>query len=290
MDDTTSYGLRPPARRPPNWRAWVPVLAVLLVLALAGAALWWLLQSRRLSDGSEPPAAEAAAPAAPGASEPAAGPPVPEPRAASAPVAAEGLGPAVERLVGARAAATLLQTDRLARRLVVTLDNLARERAPASLWPVVPAGGRFTVVKRPDGTAVIHPENAARYGPLVGLIEALDTPAVVALYVRVLPTLQREYQELGFPKARFHDRVVQVIDHLLATPEAPSPLPVTLTDVKGELKSVRPWVRWEYADPAFERASAGRKILWRVGPQHAARLKAKLRELRAELLRAAQQG
>jgi hypothetical protein len=289
MDDTRSYGLRPPVRRPRAWRSLLPALAVLAALAVVGAALWWLLQSRRLQDNPGPPA-QVSAPADGSASAVAAGPPVPEPRAASAPVAAEALGPAVERLVGGRAAATLLQGDRLARRIVVTVDNLAREQAPASQWPVVPAAGRFSVVKRPDGTAVIHPENAARYAPLVGLLEGVDSAAAVALYVRVLPSLQRAYEDLGFPKARFHDRVVQVIDHLLTTPEAPSPLPVTLTDVKGDVPSVRPWVRWEYADPAFERASAGRKILWRLGPQHTARLKAKLRELRSELQRAAQQG
>lgn len=299
MDDMRTDGLRPPGWQPPPrerpdrypgrspWRRLGPLLALLLLLAAAGAGLWWVMQSRRLGVPADSAVAPPAAPEATATAGAPAEPPVPEPKAA-APLAAAALAPAVAQLVGARAAATLLQTDGFARRFVTTLDNLAREQAPASRWPVVPAGGRFSVVKRPDGSAAVHPENAARYAPLVALLEGLDARAAVALYVQALPALQRAYEEQGFPKARFHDRMVAVIDHLLATPEAPSPLPVTLTEVKGALAPQRPWLRWEFADPAFERASAGRKILWRVGPQHAARLKAKLRELRSALQQAGQ--
>jgi len=57
--------------------------------------------------------------------------------------------------------------------------------------------------------------------------------------------------------------------------------------VKGEVPSLRPWVRYEFADPAFESASAGHKIMLRVGAVNERRLKTKLRELRAELGRQA---
>ncbi|HKC44456.1 MAG TPA: DUF3014 domain-containing protein, partial [Burkholderiales bacterium] len=67
----------------------------------------------------------------------------------------------------------------------------------------------------------------------------------------------------------FNDRLVEVIDHLLATPT-----------VTGPIKLARPWVLYEYADPALESRSAGQKALIRMGPENAARLKAKLREIR----------
>lgn len=282
MDETSSDGLRPPAPRRRRWGVGAGV-----ALLLAGVALWvaWPPAAPPPVTLADPaPLAVPPGPVAPAASEPVAGPLPPEPAAPPAPLAADALEPALEALVGP-AAMRLLQRDRLALRIVATVDNLAREQASAGLRPVLPAAGRFAVLERADGRTVVAPDNAARYAAIVGLIDALDARAVVALYRRALPALQAAYADLGHPKARFHDRVVQVIDHLLATPEAPSPLVLTLTDVKGEVPSVRPWVRWEYADPALERASAGRKILWRVGPEHAARLKAKLRELRAELAR-----
>jgi hypothetical protein len=44
-------------------------------------------------------------------------------------------------------------------------------------------------------------------------------------------------------------------------------------------------VFYEFADPELEARSAGQKILMRIGNENAARVKAKLRELRGELTR-----
>jgi hypothetical protein len=41
---------------------------------------------------------------------------------------------------------------------------------------------------------------------------------------------------------------------------------------------------WEYADPELESLSAGHKIMLRIGPGHAAAVKAKLSEIRAMLV------
>ena len=53
-----------------------------------------------------------------------------------------------------------------------------------------------------------------------------------------------------------------------------------LTEVQGPFEAPRPWVRYEYVDPALETLSAGQKILLRMGPENARQLKAKLREFR----------
>jgi hypothetical protein len=42
-------------------------------------------------------------------------------------------------------------------------------------------------------------------------------------------------------------------------------------------------VFYEFADPALEAESAGRKLLLRMGPGNAARVKAKLREIRGRI-------
>ena len=182
---------------------------------------------------------------------------------------------------------SLLISDDFVRRFVVTVDNLGREHAAPRLWPVQPTPGRFQVIER-DGRRYANPDNAARYTPLVLLAEQVDARAAVALYGRMLPLLQQAYEELGYPGQRFHTRLMTVIDQLLATPTAPELIALTLVEVKGEVPSERPWVRYEFADPTLESASAGQKIMLRVGAVNQRRLKAQLRALRAELVRQAQ--
>jgi hypothetical protein len=77
--------------------------------------------------------------------------------------------------------------------------------------------------------------------------------------------------------------VVEVIDHLLATPDRPGPIAIKRVALEGGVPGAsRPL--FVYADPAAEAASAGQKILWRVGRENAAALKAKLSEIRQGLV------
>ena len=52
----------------------------------------------------------------------------------------------------------------------------------------------------------------------------------------------------------------------------------------GPVKLVRPKVLYQFADPELEGLSAGQKIMVRMGPENAAKVKAKLREIRRELV------
>jgi hypothetical protein len=70
----------------------------------------------------------------------------------------------------------------------------------------------------------------------------------------------------------FNTRLIEVIDHLLATEDPPQ-----------EIRLVQPSVHYRYADERLEKLSAGQKLLLRMGPENAARIKAKLREIRAAL-------
>ncbi|OYY99448.1 MAG: hypothetical protein B7Y42_05855 [Polaromonas sp. 28-63-22] len=180
-----------------------------------------------------------------------------------------------------------VQLDGFARRVVATVDNLARTHAAPRLWPVNPTSGRFTTTETGATTTTISAKNSQRYTPLVHLIESLDTPKTVALYVRAYPLFQQAYEELGYPRGYFNDRLIAVIDHLLATPTRAEPLAVKLTEVKGPIETARPWVRYEFVDPALESLSAGQKMLLRTGPDNEARLKIKLLEFRRQLTSAA---
>jgi hypothetical protein len=203
--------------------------------------------------------------------------------------AAPALGPAALRrafseLLGAEAVASFLELDDFPRRFVATVDNLARPHAPALAWPVHRTPERFSVQER-DGESFIAIDNASRYTPFVLVAQTVDTRRAVDLYVRLYPWLQNAYEELGFPRHRFNDRVMAVIDVLLATPQAEEAPKLRLTQVKGPIASLRPWVRYEFDDPALESLSAGQKILLRVGPANQRRLKDKLLEVRDELAR-----
>lgn len=275
---------RPQPESSPSW-----IVAGVVAAAVAAGAAWWFWW--RPAHAPTPPVAAAPAPEpAPAASAPAA--------AASGPqnpietqAGAEPLPPLAESdarvarglndLLGAQKAASFLQLDGFVHRAVATVDNLPRAQAPSRLWPVRPMPERFTVDGPADAqTQAIAPANAARYRAFVAFAEAVPLDGAVGLYTQLYPLFQAAYQELGYPRGYFNDRLVAVLDHLRAAPEPAGPLLVQLTRVQGEVPSTRPWVRYEFADPRLESLSAGQKMLVRMGPENARRLKAVLGELR----------
>lgn len=270
---------------------WGLVVLVLVLLAGAGGAWWWQQAQAPVVTPAAPPAVAStspvgAAPPALPASEPASGPQNPvealAPPEAALPALAgsdDHVARALGELLGARDMAAFLQMDGLVRRVVATVDNLGREHAPARLWPVHPMPERFAVVGR-GPVQTIGLDNAARYGALVRWIESVDMERAVALYARLYPLFQQAYEELGYPGRYFNDRLVAVIDHLLQAPEPASPVAVKLTEVKGDVPSTRPWVRYEFADPQLQSLSSGQKIMVRVGLENERRLKARLKALR----------
>ena len=266
---------------------------LLLALALAGF-LAWRLWAPQATDS--PPAPAASAPAqGPAASTPAPGA-IGDGQATSAPLhpispaaeqeasqdAAARMEEALAGLLGGQAMQPLL-TERLALRVVATVDNLARSHAPARMWPVAPTPERFQVREREDGATIVAPDNDARYAAFVSMAESVDPARLAALYARFYPLFQDAYAEIGFPGGYFNDRLVQVIDHLLATPRPTLPLAVRLVEVRSETPTTRPWVRYEFVDPALERLSAGQKIMLRVGPDNRRRLEAVLAALRRQV-------
>lgn len=175
-------------------------------------------------------------------------------------------------LFGQQAVTQYLVPERLVRHIVVTIDNAPRQQLALNQRPIKPMSGEL-VTAGPEDALVLAPENYARYEPLVAVVRATDAKTLVALYRGLQPLFQQAYEELGHPNASFDDRLVEVIEHLLATPNVP-----------GEIRLVRPSVLYKYADERLEKLSAGQKLLIRMGPTNAAVVKAKLRDIQAELL------
>jgi hypothetical protein len=187
----------------------------------------------------------------------------------------------LSHLLGREALLRFVNTDAFVRRVVATVDNLARDQAPSRLWPVVPAPGRLELETR-DGQTFLAASNAARHEPIVRFAESVNLQAAAAWYVRHYARFQSAYEELGFPGRYFNDRMVAVVDHLLATPEPAGPLALRLPEVQGPVQPARPWVMYEYADPVLQRLSAGQKLLLRLSDGQRARVKqllARWREL-----------
>ncbi|HEX4944439.1 MAG TPA: DUF3014 domain-containing protein [Usitatibacteraceae bacterium] len=176
--------------------------------------------------------------------------------------------------LGADALARFFVPERLVRNIVVTIDNLPRRTFAMRLSPLKPVGGLMATTGK-DESLAIAPGNAARYAPWMLLLEKVDARKLVAVYVRFSPLFQKAYVELGYPKGHFNTRLVQVIDHLLTAPEPAAPVRLAV-----------PHVLPEYADPALQSESAGRKVLFRIGNANAAKVKVKLREIRRELVKA----
>ena len=164
----------------------------------------------------------------------------------------------------------LLVDTALIEKIVATVDNLPRDRVAERIRPIERVSGPF-LVDGQDGSGeyTVNPANYARYDFLVNMLAVADLPALVNTYRRFYPLFQEAYVNLGYPDGYFNDRLVEVINHLLETPDP---------DILPEL--TRPHVLFEYADPNLEALSGGQKMILRAGPDHATRIKQFLEELR----------
>lgn len=156
--------------------------------------------------------------------------------------------------------------------IVATIDNLPSMSAPRNVMPVAAAAGSF-IVAGSGSQLTISPENAQRYTPYMNVVDAMDAKKLVALYVRVYPLFQQAYEELGYPDKYFNDRLLYVINDLLEAP-----------DVAEPVKLVQPLVVYKYADPELEARNIGQRTIMRIGSTNEAKVKAKLLEIKNELL------
>jgi hypothetical protein len=248
------------------------IVAVVIIIAGGAAALFFWPQNQ---PASAPVHVQASPPAPP--------PPAPEvrsvvdtpPAQAPLPSLAESdklILDALAGLVGNKSLMKFFRTDRFIHNFVATIDNLPGRRAPLSVLPVEPAPGQF-IAAGSSGNLTISPKNSARYTAYVRIATAIDPEKLVGLYVRLYPLFQQAYEELGYPDKYFNDRLIVVLDDLLAAPIASEPV-----------KLVQPNVLYQYADPDLEKLSIGQRILMRLGGKNEDLVKTRLHKIRQELL------
>jgi len=168
---------------------------------------------------------------------------------------------------------SLLVSNQVITRIVTTIDALPRHHGLGSTTlPARTPKGAFAV-DMVDGMAVAGAANDARYAPYMKVVDAVDPQSLVTWYAHAYPLFQQAYRQLGYPDGYFNDRLIVVIDDLLAAPEPEQPPALTQSDAFHV-----------YADPALESLSAGQKLMLRVGHDNEVRIKTKLRAIRAALL------
>lgn len=257
--------------------AWVG-LGLGIVLLIGALVYFNLDRSAPAVPALEPAIPPIAAPSRPdagaAASEPEILHPVPAPAEGAELPPIEASDPALiaalKDAVGPSRLEALLVPREVVRRLVLNIDSLDREPAPLWLRSVPRVGGAF--MTRDGGEALaVDPDNTRRYRVLMAAVEALDAKAVAGVYLRHYPLFQQAWTGIRTEgPVQFNDRLVEIIDHLLETPQ-----------VEGPIRLLRPKVIYLFADPDLEERSSGQKALLRLGQDNAQIVKQQLRAIRS---------
>ncbi len=254
----------------------IPVVIVLVLGSLAGGFYYWRTQQRvavaPAPVASSPPAVVPVTPPKPQIHYPVPKPVVPMakplPPLAKSDAAMKNV---LTGFFGPGSVEELFVPRDIVHRFVVLVDSLPHRKLSMRFRLFKSVAGRFLASGSED-SPVLDPDNYQRYTPYVLMAQAVSSKTLVATYIRFYPLLQQEYKSMGYPHGYFNDRVVAAIDNMLATP-----------NVTGPIKLIRPNVLYQFADPKLEALSAGQKVLLRMGPENAARIKAKLEAIRGDL-------
>lgn len=271
-------------------------VSIIIVLALV-AGLWWMEQKRQAELAPEPrvdmPAEseqpEPRYPVPQPEREPATGlkgpsegdepqesqqppEPAPEPQP-PLPELAESDETALDALAGLFGGEFVeqrIKSEFIISRTVAIVNSLDGAAPALKTWPVDTLESEPATKAQSEGDT-LHwtQENTERYDSWMNALETLPPEEAAALYARYYPLFQQAWNELGETEPHFNDRLIDIVDHLLATPEVG--LPVEVVPYEGHL---------QFADEALEEESWGRKLLIRMGPAHADKVTDWLRAFR----------
>jgi hypothetical protein len=154
---------------------------------------------------------------------------------------------------------------------VAGVDEIGRGELPL-------AQARFLTPKRgfsplsSQGRYFVDSASYDRYTRLTAVVAGLDARGVANLYARLRPLFQDAYRDLGYPQADFDAALNKAIREVLDTPELR-----TNPELVPALQS------YKFADPKLEALPPVQKFMLRLGPDNAATVKRKLREIAAAI-------
>ena len=168
----------------------------------------------------------------------------------------------------------MLAGDRLLERLVATVHSLDGEPVPLRFRPLAHVPDLPLVDEEADGWRL--PDQAdPRYSAYREVFDAFSAAELARMFERNEAALERAWKALGeTAEGSFRERVVEVLEHLAE---------YDLPDERPAL--TRPEVLYEFEDPELESLSWGRKLLIRIGPEHAPAVQRKAAELADRLAR-----
>lgn len=168
----------------------------------------------------------------------------------------------------------MVAEEQLLERLVTTLNSLDGAPVPLRFRPLSHVPGLPLLASDDDSNNLGLPETPdPRYRPYRAMFDRMDAVELAELFYRYEPALEKAWQALGENAGQtFRERAIEILEHL-AEFEVPADRPALH----------QPKVLYEYADPALEQLSWGRKILVRIGPEHAAAVQRKLSALAERL-------
>lgn len=173
-------------------------------------------------------------------------------------------------LLGSETVQHYLVKGQVISRLVSTLDSLTSRQVPPLVNPLKAVDGKLVVESEGD-QLMLSPDNFARYDDYVQIIQNTDSAELLDVYERYQPLFQQAWLDNG-GEGLFSDRLIEVIDELLVTPDVPGPVYLS-----------KPEAVYVFDDPALESMTAGQKLLLRMGSVNAVVVKQKLAEIRLGL-------
>lgn len=271
------------------------IVSLIVVLALV-AGLWWMEQQRQAELALKP---DVSLPAEPREPEPRYPLPQPEPQPAPAmeepirdetraqrepaavepearpplpelPESDEAVLEALSGLIGSDLVEHWVRPEFVISRTVVIVNSLDGPAPALKSWPIMPLDSEPITEERQDGDTLLWTTaNAERYAMPITALESVPPAQAAALYGRYYPLFQQAWDELGENEPHFNDRLIDVVDHLLAASELE--LPFEVVPHEG---------RMHFADEALQEESWGRKLLMRMGTEQAGTVKEWLRKFR----------
>ncbi|SDJ90837.1 Protein of unknown function [Ferrimonas sediminum] len=163
-----------------------------------------------------------------------------------------------------------LVPDSLVRRFVGLVDNLAQGNLLREQGPFKRLSEEFKAVDV-NGQLYLDPDGYHRYDAYTSFLYRLDEQALRDSFLLMEPLFEQAYAELGYEDS-FRDRLDDAIDLLLSAPEMDTAIPL-------ESHSVN----YEFKDADLESLTDVEKLMLRMGPDNARKLKSTLRRFRAAM-------
>ncbi len=157
------------------------------------------------------------------------------------------------------------------RHFVVFVDNLAQGELARKVSPVKAPKTDFTVTDVSNKT-YLNPDSYHRYDIYADLVSNLDEQKLIETYHKLMPLLDQAFEELGYENSNFNNQMLKAIDVILDAPIIEHPI---------ELSTIS--VNYQFVDPELESLPNAQKLMIRMGPENAKKVKAAMRKLKQQL-------